>query len=206
MTSTPRFWIIAGVLASLVLAALGWNFLISPRMEAVAQTRTEAEELNTQTERTMFQVRQLKEQAQDLPAQIRTLKRMQRRIPSSVDVPALLREVQRSAKEEGVVIETLTPGQITVFTTTEQDSSGSSSSSSSSDEPRAAPDSTPAPKPSPEATRSRPGFPTRRRRPVLCADHDHGQRRLRLRGRLHRPDRRSAAGVPHHGRPDGAWR
>ena len=152
MTSTPRFWIIAGVLASLLLAAIGWNFLVSPRVEAVAQTRAETEELNSQTERVMFQVRQLKEQAKDLPEQIRTLKRMQRRIPSSVDVPALLREVQRSAKDEGVVIESLTPGQITVFTATEEPASDSSSSSSSSDDPRAAPDSTPAPKPSPEAT------------------------------------------------------
>ncbi|MEZ5119598.1 MAG: type 4a pilus biogenesis protein PilO [Candidatus Nanopelagicales bacterium] len=150
MTSTPRFWLISGILASLVLAVIGWNFLVSPRMEAVAQTRADTEELNVQTERTMAQVRQLRAQAEDLPAQIRTLERMQRRIPSSVNVPALLREVQRAAKGHGVVIDSLTPGQITVFTATGENAPDATSTSS--DDPNATPDATAAPKPTPEAT------------------------------------------------------
>jgi Tfp pilus assembly protein PilO len=77
----------------------------------------ETEDLDRQTEQTMFQVRQLQEQAKDLPEQIRALERIQRQIPAAVDVPALLRDIQRTARANDVSVETLTPGQITVFTT-----------------------------------------------------------------------------------------
>lgn len=149
MTSTPRFWFAGGALIALLLAALGWSMVVGPRMDAVAQTRAEAEELDQQSERVMLQVRQLQQQAKDLPEQIRALERIQRRIPDSVDVPALLRDIQRSARAHRVVVEALTPGKITVFSVTDVTGDGSTSSSTSADEPSAAPDATtPAPQPS----------------------------------------------------------
>lgn len=148
MTSTPRFWFIGGIVASLLLAALGWTMVISPRMEAVAQTRTEAEDLTSQTDMVWAQVRTLQAQAEELPEQIEALQRIQRRIPSNVDVPALLRDIQRSAKAHDVTIDTLTPGRITVFTVAEEPEAPASGSTSS--DPAATPDpKAPAPEPTP---------------------------------------------------------
>lgn len=147
MTSTPRFWFVGGALLALLLAALGWSMVLSPRMDAVAQTRDEAEQLDLQTERVMLQVRELQQQAKDLPDQIRALERIQRRIPDSVDVPELLRDIQRSARAHDVVVEALTPGEITVFSSTE-DTGNEGTSTTSSDDPAATPDATaPAPQP-----------------------------------------------------------
>lgn len=148
MTSTPRFWLVGGIVASLLLAALGWTMVISPRMEAVAQTRTEAEDLTSQTDMVLAQVKQLQAQAEELPEQIKALQRIQRRIPSSVDVPVLLRDIQRAAKAHDVTIDTLTPGRITVFTVAEEPETSSSGSTSS--DPAATPDqNAPAPQPTP---------------------------------------------------------
>ncbi len=143
MTSNPRFWLFGGILASLLIAVLAWSVVISPRMEAVAQTREETEEIQTQTERTMFEVRELQQQAEDLPAQVRALEKIQRRIPSSVNVPGLLRQIQRSARKNDVTIDNLTPGQITVFATVEEAPAGDSANTTS-EEPAPAPDTTAA--------------------------------------------------------------
>lgn len=115
MTGNPRSWLVGGAVASVLLLVLGWLLVISPRMDAVAQTRQQAQDLQTQTDVTMAQVRQLQRQAEDLPAQIKALSRIQRQIPSSVDVPALLRDIQRVAARHDVDVTTLTPGEITVF-------------------------------------------------------------------------------------------
>ena len=148
MTSNPRTWLIGGVVASVLLMLVGWLTVISPRMQAVAQTRTEAVDLEDQSQMVMAQVRQLQQQAQDLPEQVAALERIQKRIPASVDVPALLRDIQRTASMDNVKIETLTPGQLTEFTTTDSASSGSATSSSG--DPVATPDSTaPAPQSTP---------------------------------------------------------
>lgn len=149
MTRTnPRFWLFGGVLAAMLVAALGWTFLVSPRMEAVAETREQAVQLDDQATMITSQAHQLQTQAQTLPEQIQALERIQRKIPSSVDVPALLRDIQRTAKATGVTIETLTPGQITVFVVEEP--TPVATDTSSSDEVQASPDPTAArPQPTP---------------------------------------------------------
>lgn len=151
-TSSPRFWLIGGILASVLLAALGWNFVVGPRMSAVAQTREQAVELDDQATLIMAQAHQLRLQAESLPEQIRALQRIQGKIPSSADVPSLLRDIQRASKATGVTLDSLTPGQITVFTVEEPQAVATADGSSSSDEAQASPDPTQTAKPTPTPT------------------------------------------------------
>lgn len=146
-TSNPRMWIIGGLLAALAVLALGWSFVISPRMGAVAQTREETVELEDQAVLIQNQAVQLQKQAQDLPAQIRALRRIQTKIPSSVDVPALLRDIQAAGRANRVRIDALTPGQITVFTVEVAQAPAPTDSAS----PEASADA-PAPAPEPAPT------------------------------------------------------
>jgi Tfp pilus assembly protein PilO len=148
-SSNPRFWLIGGILTALLLAALSWTFIVGPRMQAVAQTREQAIELDDQATLITAQAHQLQVQAQSLPEQIRALQRIQRKIPSSVDVPALLRDIQRTAKDTEVTIITLTPGQITVFSVEEPEPV--TTQDSTSDEAQPSPDPTQV-KPEPTPT------------------------------------------------------
>lgn len=140
-TSNPRFWVIGGVLAALLVGVLGWAFIVSPRFAAAGKTRDEAVALEDQALVVMAQANRLKDQARDLPEQIRALRRIQKRIPASVDVPALLREVQRSARANDVELQSMTPGQITAFTSVQPEAGTTSPDGQAT--PSAAP--TPAP-------------------------------------------------------------
>lgn len=155
-TSNPRFWIIGGILSSLLLAALAWTAVLSPRFARVAATNDQAVQLQDQAQMVRVQAQQLQKQAEDLPAQIAALQRIQKRIPASVNVPALLRDIQRLARENDIVIDSLAPGQITVFSAQEQRSNSSTSSSSDAEAAegeQANPDATAAaPAPQPSAT------------------------------------------------------
>lgn len=145
-TSAPRVWLIGGVVAALLLAALAWTTVLSPRMQAVAQTREETVALDDQALVISAQARRLQEQAQDLPEQIAALRKIQKRIPSAVDVPALLREIQRSARRNDVTIDSLIPGQITTFSVQDEQAAAAADP----EQPEASPDSTaPQPEPSP---------------------------------------------------------
>lgn len=144
-TSNPRMWIIGGLLASLAVLALGWTFLISPRMSAVAATQEQTVQLDDQAIMIANQAAQLQRQAQDLPAQIRALRRIQTKIPASVDVPALLRDIQTAGRVNRVRIDSLAPGQITVFTVETPEAAAPADTSA----PEASPD---APKPAPQPT------------------------------------------------------
>ncbi len=149
--SNPRFWLFGGILTALVLAALSWTFIVSPRMQAVAETREQAIELDDQATLITAQAHQLQIQAESLPEQIRALERIQRKIPAAVDVPALLRDIQSTAKATGVRIDSLAPGQITVFTV-EEPEPAATQDSTSSDEAQASPDPTQTAKPEPTPT------------------------------------------------------
>lgn len=145
-TSSPRFWLIGGILLAVAVLAASWSLLISPRMKTVSETRAQAVELQNQAVLIQGQAQQLQRQAQDLPAQIQALRRIQAKIPAQVDVPALLRDVQRLAQRSDVNIDALTPGQITVFAAAEPAPKATSSDS----EPQPTPDATqPAPQPTP---------------------------------------------------------
>jgi Tfp pilus assembly protein PilO len=130
-----------------MVMALAWTLLISPRLAAVAQTRDQTVELQDQATLIRIQAQQLQRQAEDLPAQIRALRRIQSKIPSTVNVSALLREIQRLGRINNVTIDSLAPGEITVFSvqapSTEAPSSDANSEQAS---PEAA---APAPQPAP---------------------------------------------------------
>ena len=144
MKNNPRFWQVGGLLAVLIVGYVGWMLVVSPVFSAVAQTREETEATDKQTETVMFQTRQLAEQAKDLQEQIDALLRIRAKIPKDVNVPKLMRTIQAEARMEGVELDSLTPGQITLFQVEVTPSPTSTS--------EAAPDPTPSSKPQPVPT------------------------------------------------------
>jgi hypothetical protein len=146
MKSNPKFWQIGAVLVVLVFGYVGWMLLVRPVFAAVGQTRDETTATEEQTQRTMFETRQLAEQKKDLQEQIDSLERIRAKIPKDVNVPKLMRTIQAEARAEGVELDSLQPGQITLFKVPEP----SPSPSSAKPEPNAS--QSPAPKPVPTPT------------------------------------------------------
>lgn len=145
MKNNPRFWIVGGLLLVLMVGFAGWMVVVSPVFGAVSQTRSEVEQTERKSEAVMAQTRQLAQQAEDLEQQIAVLERIRAKIPKDVDVPRLMRTIQSQARAENVELNSLQPGQITLFKVAPTPSATpSASESQGTEEPKAA-----APQPTP---------------------------------------------------------
>lgn len=143
MSKSPRFWWIAGLALVVLVGIVGWTFVVKPVFAAVGETRQQTVETDAQTEKVIAQTKQLAEQAEDLEDQIAALMRIRAKIPKDVNVPKLMRTIQAEARMEGVELDSLQPGQITLFQV-QTESAGSSETT-----PDAAPDTSSKPSPAP---------------------------------------------------------
>jgi len=146
MKNNPRFWLVGGLLFVLMVGFAGWMLVVNPVYGAVSQTREEVDATDSKTESVMAQTRQLAEQMEDLERQIEILERIRAKIPKDVDVPRLMRTIQAEARAENVELDSLQPGQITLFKATpEPTTSSTAPESTASDQPtKAAPEPTPS--------------------------------------------------------------
>jgi len=99
---------LAGVLgALLVLAAVAAYFLlISPQRSKAAELKTEAEATRGEITR----LRQLTQQVQQTePIRVADLFRMTKAMPSEVDMPGMILQLNRIARETGIRFDSITP-------------------------------------------------------------------------------------------------
>jgi Tfp pilus assembly protein PilO len=148
MRSNPRFYYLTGTVGLILIALLGWMLGVKPVFSAVEQTNAETVATEKQTETVIFQTRQLAEQQKDLEEQIDALMRIRAKIPKDVNVPKLMRTIQAEARMEGVELDSLQPGQITLFLVEPEPTPSDSSS------PQAGTDSAAGSKPQPAPTPS----------------------------------------------------
>jgi len=115
MKNNPRFWLIGGLLGVVLLAYVAWMVAVNPVYSSVSQTRQEITTTDQKTDAVVAQTKQLAAQEKDLQQQIDALQRIRAKIPKDVNVPKLMRTIQAEARAEGVELDSLQPGQITLF-------------------------------------------------------------------------------------------
>jgi len=115
MKNNPRFWLIGGLLAVVLFAYVAWMVAVRPVYSSVSQTNQQVTTTNEKTDATVVQTKQLAAQAKDLQQQVEALQRIRAKIPKDVNVPKLMRTIQAEARAEGVELDSLQPGQITLF-------------------------------------------------------------------------------------------
>lgn len=142
MRTNPKAWQIGGALIVLLAVYASWALLLRPAFANVAQAEADTVSTESQTEQVRAQTRQLAQQQKDLQDQVDALLRLRAKIPKDVNVPVLMRTIQTEARAEGVDLDSLQPGQITLFSIPEPTPTASDSASP-------APDQTKAPKPTP---------------------------------------------------------
>lgn len=115
MKNNPRFWLVGGLILVIMVGFAGWMLVVNPVYGAASQTRSEVDATEHKTDAVMAQTRQLAQQAEDLEQQIEVLMRIRAKIPKDVNVPRLMRTIQAEARAENVDLNSLQPGQITLF-------------------------------------------------------------------------------------------
>lgn len=110
---TARFWRIGGIAAAVLLMVAAWFALVGPqRQEAAAldlDTATQVEEAG----RLQARISLLKKMSQELPAQEAKLAGLQQRMPTTVALPTLIRNLTTVAANSRVIVASVTPGRPT---------------------------------------------------------------------------------------------
>ena len=91
-----RLWIFGGFAVVLVLAVIGWLFVISPKYADADTVRTEAADTETKIAQLRKRIADLEKDKAKLPEFKRTLERNRNALPSDSGVPDFLRQLQAS--------------------------------------------------------------------------------------------------------------
>lgn len=93
---------ILGAIALLLIVGLGWQFVVSPKTEALSEVRDEITDTRDKNDLLEIQLVTLKRQAAELDAVRATAGALSAMFPSTADQPRLFREVTDAAAEAGI--------------------------------------------------------------------------------------------------------
>lgn len=102
-------WSIGAALLCVVLLAVSWFLLISPRRADASAVRTQAVQADSQADALQVKLAELKAEFADLPKQKEKLKAIKLQLPPNADIPGFVRQLQSLAAESGVSLDSVTP-------------------------------------------------------------------------------------------------
>lgn len=103
-----RIWISAGAAVIVVLVAVGWFLLISPKYTEAADIRAQADTTRTQQLTLKRKLTELQKQSTQLAEFQAVLTKNEKALPSGSGVPDFLRQLQSSGDLAGVVVSNVT--------------------------------------------------------------------------------------------------
>ena len=93
---------ILGAIALLLIVGLGWQFVLSPKTEALSGVRQQITDTRDNNDLLELQLVTLKRQAADLDSVRATAGALSAMFPSTADQPRLFREVTEAAADAGI--------------------------------------------------------------------------------------------------------
>lgn len=109
MKST-KTWLASGAAGIIALLVAGWFLLVSPSLVQAAATRDETASQETANLTARAHLDQLAALKVALPEKEKELEALQVRIPSSVQLPDMIRNITALAKGAGVEVSAISPG------------------------------------------------------------------------------------------------
>lgn len=114
-TKKQRWLALTGVVCLLILVG-GWFLVVSPKRSQVKDVKANAAAAQQKNAEFTTQLAVLKAQSKDLARQNAALAAASKRIPTTADLPGLLRRLQGAATQSDVTITALTPAAPTPLT------------------------------------------------------------------------------------------
>jgi Tfp pilus assembly protein PilO len=100
-----------GVVAMILVIVAGWFLLIKPTSAKVASLKKQTQQQQQDNDAVRTQISVLQADKKKLPQEAAELATLAQRVPPSVQLPTLLREMQQLAKDAGVELKGITPTQ-----------------------------------------------------------------------------------------------
>ena len=111
MSLSPRMWRVGGIAAAVLLLVAAWFAVISPTLQSAAALDAETASQQAASQQLESRISLLKKQSEELPAQEAILAEIQQRMPPTVALPTLIRNLTTVAGNANVVVASVTPGQ-----------------------------------------------------------------------------------------------
>ena len=146
LIDSPRRWLIATVLACLVIALLGWFLVISPNSGRAAAASEELTQIQDQTASLRQKAASLKKQSEELDAKRNELQTLSEKLPDDAGVAQILNQISSASARAGVTVTSFTPGAPTPLVANEPAAASTAGSDDVEGEaPSAAPSAAAAP-------------------------------------------------------------
>jgi Tfp pilus assembly protein PilO len=113
-TRTSR-WSAATALVCVLVLALAWLLLVSPRLARAGEIRADADGKRVQNDALQLKVAQLRSQFAELPKSQAELEQIAAQMPVDAAMPALVRTIDSAATGSGVDLLSLTPATAVVI-------------------------------------------------------------------------------------------
>lgn len=106
-----RFWRLGGIAAAMLILVGAWFGLVNPQREEAAALDTETASQEAASAQLAAKISLLKKMSEELPAQEAKLAAIQQRMPATVALPTLIRNLTDVAANARVVVASVTPGR-----------------------------------------------------------------------------------------------
>lgn len=100
--STPGATKVVGALSMLVVAGLGWTFVVGPETTALSDVRLEIENTRDQNDTLEIQLIGLQRQAEEIGETRRAAEALAKKFPPTADQPGLFESVTAAAVDAGI--------------------------------------------------------------------------------------------------------
>lgn len=100
-----------GVVAMILVIVAGWFLLIKPTSSKVSGLKKQAQQQQQDNDALQTEIAVLQSAKKKLPQDIAELNKLTQRVPQSVELPTLLRQMQQIATDSGVTLKGITPTQ-----------------------------------------------------------------------------------------------
>lgn len=108
LTAT-RKWIFGGIAVAVLVALVGWFFVVSPARSAADETWLEVELQRQANDQATARLAQLEKQSTEVPAKLAEVESVKRKMPAEPRQADLVRSVEQQAATAGVELTGITP-------------------------------------------------------------------------------------------------
>jgi Tfp pilus assembly protein PilO len=110
--SAERLWILGGVVGVVLVLAVGWFFMVSPKYDEASTLNDQAATTSDQVTLLQRRLTELRKQNENLPTYLAQLAQEHAALPSTSGLSDLLRELQTAGDASGAAVSGVTVGGV----------------------------------------------------------------------------------------------
>ncbi len=108
---SPRMWRVGAALAAVIMLVVAWFLVLSPKRQQVAELNASTVDQRQAADQLRGRISLLKKMGEEVPAQEAKLAAIQQRMPTTMALPSLIRQLSSVASQAGVQLAGITPAR-----------------------------------------------------------------------------------------------